>query len=146
MSINISKTKIMNKKGNMTATLHGNPVKITKSEEDLGIIVNNCLTWTDKSNKRCSNGMNTLYQFKRKSTPDDKCKCVQGLCGAHCHIRIPSLDAKQIRHGSSKRSKQKQQNGSCQRMYITKKGSVFDAPIPVPLYGKTRPAHPDGFH
>ena len=63
--VNIRNTKIMNIKGNMTATLHGNFVQVTKSQKDLGIIVNNCLIWTDNSNKRCSKGMNALYQLKR---------------------------------------------------------------------------------
>ena len=119
MSINISKTKTMNIKGNITATFHGNPVQLTESQKHLGIVVKNCLTWTDYSKKRCSK-MNALYQLRwkmsekhagrqsSKRTPAVWCPL------SHTHLK-PGCWTEQI-WNNLKTSIEKQQSGSCQRM------------------------------
>ena len=55
----------MNIEGKMTAKWYENQIQFAKSQKNLGIIVNNCLTWEKNSNKLCSEEMNALYQLKR---------------------------------------------------------------------------------
>ena len=65
MPITTSKTETMNIKVNMTVTLQGSPVQISKSQKNLVIVISICLHSADKSNKRCSKGLKDLYQKKR---------------------------------------------------------------------------------
>ena len=57
----------MNLKGKMTASLYNQCLPITRSQKDLGLIVNDSLNWTENCGKRFSNGFSDLFQIKNLS-------------------------------------------------------------------------------
>ena len=65
MSVNISKTNIMNLNGKMTASLNNQCFPVTQSQKDLGLIVNDSLNWTANCSKRCPKGLSALFQIKK---------------------------------------------------------------------------------
>ena len=49
----------------MTASLNNQCLPVTRSQKDLGLIVNDFLNWTENCSKRCSKGLSGLFQSKR---------------------------------------------------------------------------------
>ena len=101
MSTIINETEILNMKGNLIAALHGIPVQVTQSQEDLGILVYNCPTSRDNSNKQRPEKRNAVYQLKERGTLGDKTQFVYRLSAAHCHLCKSSLDAKNSKHATT---------------------------------------------
>ena len=65
MTLNISKCKTLNLKGNGSISMIGNTLEQTEKGKDLGIIVSNDLTWTANAKKRCEKAIKVFFTKKR---------------------------------------------------------------------------------
>ena len=111
MAVNIKKTKIMNFKGNLTTNLQGNQVLTTKFQKDLGIIISKNLNWNEDCGKRCTKGMNALYQLKKnlsqKSHLTTRLNAYTGYVYPNTHVCLTRLDAKQNQYGATREHTEK---------------------------------------
>ena len=65
MTLNISKCKTLNLKGNGSISMNGKTLEQTQKEKDLGIIVSNDLTWTANVERRCEKAIKVFFTIKR---------------------------------------------------------------------------------
>lgn len=65
MRPNTKKSHVLNIKGQINAKLLGESLTETKSQRDLGLIVQSNLTWRDNCSLRSTKAMNALFQIKR---------------------------------------------------------------------------------
>ena len=65
MTLNISKCKTLNLKGNGRISMNGKTLEQTQKEKDLGIIVSNDLTWTANVERRCEKAIKVFLPIKR---------------------------------------------------------------------------------
>ena len=65
MTLNISKCKTLNLKGNGSISMNGKTLEQTQKEKDLGIIVSNDLTWTANAERRYEKAIKVFFIMKR---------------------------------------------------------------------------------
>ena len=65
MTLNISKCKTLNFKGNGRISMNGKTLEQTQKEKDLGINVSNDLTWTANTERRCEKAIKVFLPIKR---------------------------------------------------------------------------------
>ena len=64
MTLNISKCKTINLKGNRSISMNGKTLEQTQKEKDLGIFVSNDLTWTANAERRCEKAIKAFFTIK----------------------------------------------------------------------------------